>query len=451
MRTTSDPVLPKATPGQAFLLISVVGGVLGAMIVFLGVGIAFMAPASLATLLLLLLVGYTNPPAEGLYARVLWWTLLSFAAHFLFGFTVTNAGGIVSSLLRAPDALTYNSLAIDITKHWMSDFPLPALPSGKEGFYYLLAGLYWLFGLHAVAGLVVNAGLIAAVVPLVTDTTRRLFGSQAAARVPPILVLLPSLMLWPSQLIKEAPVLFLVAVAANGAVRATERVSVGPLVAVAGSTALLLTLRGHVALVLAGGIVAGIVIGRRELLGGVGAGLSAAALLVVLLSFGLGYSGFDAAVNTDLRQAQIVRRDLAVTASSGFDAEVDISTSQQALTYLPRGLLTFLVGPFPWQIRGVRQLPVVPDMLIWWALLPSLCRGVRGGRRLLGRRSLVILLPAFTTACLLSLAIGNFGTLVRERMQVVVLLIPVIAYGLALGKDATAEGNDPEKQPVLTA
>lgn len=440
-----------ATPLQAFILVALVGGALGGMIVFLDVGIAFLAPATLATTLLVLLVGFMNPPAEGEYARVLWWTLLSFAAHFVFGFTVTNAGGLVSSLLRAPDALTYNSLAIDITRHWTSDFPLPWLPSGKEGFYYLLAGLYWLFGFHAVAGLVVNAALVAAVVPPVTDTTRRLFGAQAAARVPPILVLLPSLMLWPSQLIKEAPVLFLVAVAANGATRATERVSAGPLLAVAASMALLLTLRAHVALVLAGGIVAGIVVGRRQLLGGVGAGLSAAALLVILLSFGVGYSGFDAAVNTDLRQAQVVRRDLAVTASSGYDADVDISTSQQALTYLPRGLLSFLVGPFPWQIRGVRQLPVVPDMMIWWALLPSLWRGTRDGWRLLGRRSLVILLPAITTACLLSLAIGNFGTLVRERMQVVVLLVPVIAYGLAVGKGAGGEEREPEKQPMLTA
>ena len=431
--------MPNVLRNRGLLAAAMVGGVLGAMIVFFGVGIAFVAPAMLATLLLLLLVRFTTPSEEGQYAQVLWWTLASFGAHFVFGFIVTNAGGIVSLLLKAPDALTYNFEALRITQHWEKGFPFPTLPSGKEGYYYLLAGLYRVLGPHAVAGLVVNAALAAAIVPLTADTTRRLFGREAAAWVPPVVVLLPSLMLWPSQLIKEAPILFLIAVAANAGARVTERFRFAPLVAVAGSMALLLTLRGYVALVLAGGIVAGIAVGRRELLGGVGAGVGVAAILILLLSFGLGYKGFDAAVNTDLAQAQIVRRDLALTARSGFDAEVDISTSRQALSYLPRGLVTFLAGPFPWQIRGVRQLPIIPDMLIWWGLLPSLWRGAKEGRRLIGRRMLVLVLPALTTACLLSLAIGNFGTLVRERMQLVVLLIPLIAYGLSLRRPKGVE------------
>lgn len=424
------------------------GAVLGAMIVFLGVGIAFVGPVMLTTLLLLLLVRWMTPESDELYAKVLLWTLISFGAHFVFGFVVTNAGGIVSSLLKAPDSFTYNFEAVRILQHWRRGFPLPALPGGKEGFYYLLAGLYWLLGIHSVAPLVVNAALSAALVPLVTDTTRRLFGAGAAARVSPVLVLLPSLMLWPSQVIKEAPILFLVAVAANGAARVTERPRAGPLLAMAASLALLLTMRGYVALVVAGGLVAGVAVGRQKLLGGVGAGLGAASLLVVIVSFGVGYSGYNAAVSTDLQQAQFVRRDLALTASSGFDAQVDISTSRQAITYLPRGLVTFLVGPFPWQIRGVRQLPVVPDVMLWWWLLPSLWRGVRTGSRSIGRKVLVLLLPALTTSCLLSLAVGNFGTLVRERMQVVILVLPFIAYGLTLRNEVPAEEESAIPEPV---
>lgn len=449
MSTPTDLLV--AVKRRRVAVLALAAGALGAMVVFFTVGIAFLAPAMLATLLLIALTRLaTSTTSEDLYSKILWWTLLSFGAHFVFGFIVTNAGGTISSLLKAPDAYTYDYLAVRITEHWTRDFPFPDLPSGKEGFYYLLAGLYWLFGYHAVAGLVVNACLSAALVPLVADTTRRLFGADAAARVPFIVVLLPSLILWPSQLIKEAPVLFLIAVAANAATRVTERLHPAPLMAVAGSMALLLTLRGHVALVLAGGLVAGIAVGRREILGGVGAGLAAASILVVLLSFGLGYSGYDAAINTNLEHAQIVRRDLALTAS-GFDAEVDISTSREALSYLPRGLVQFLMGPFPWQISGVRQLPVVPDMLIWWALLPSLWRGLRRGSTILGRRVLVLLLPAFTTACLLSLAVGNFGTLVRERMQLVVLLVPFIAYGLSLRRGPDAQHPERTSEPAIVA
>lgn len=453
MRTTSDPLQVRATT-WIWLTAGLAGLALGGMIVFFQAGLAMVGPLILAVLLLFLLVRQLDEPDEaGRPSRIMWWTMFALGAHLVFGLIVTHAGGIVSDLLKAPDALTYNLQAIRINQHWGGDFPLPPLPAGKEGYYYMLAGLYRVFGVHTAAGLVVNAMLGAALVPIVYDTTRRLFGSAAAEWVPPLVVLLPSMMLWPSQLMKEAPILFLIAIAANGAARVTERFALLPLAWVALSMALMLTFRGHVALVLAGGLVAAIVVGRQEVLGGVGTGLVMAALVVILLSFGIGYSGFDAALNSDLDQANLVRRDLALSGRSGYDADIDISTSRKALTYLPRGLVSFMLGPFPWQISGVRQLPVLPDMVVWWALLPRLWRGVHLGRKLVSRRVLVLLLPAFTTACLLSLAVGNFGTLVRERLQVVILLVPLIALGLSRrGADAPAgrveEAPAPRLQPI---
>jgi hypothetical protein len=184
-------------------------------------------------------------------------------------------------------------------------------------------------------------------------------------------------------------------------------------------------------LVVAGGLVAAIAFGRQEVVSGVSTAVGVLAFMVVVLSFGVGHSGYQAAVNSDLTQANKVRRDLALTASTGFDHETDISTSQRALLYLPRGLFNFTVGPFPWQIRSLQQLPVLPDMLVWWFLLPSLWRGQREGRRRSGRKMLVVILPALTTACLLALAVGNFGTAVRERSQVIIIVVPVIALGLS--------------------
>ena len=423
------------------LLIGLIGVVLGGLTVFVETGLALVGPAMLAVLLLFLLVRHLDVASDGgPPSRMMWWTMVAFVAHLVFGLIVTHAGGLIGDFLKAPDSYTYSQQAVRITQHWQADFPLPHLPGGKEGYYYLLAAVYLVFGVHTVAGLVVNALLGAALVPIMYDVTRRLFGSPAAARVAPLVLLLPSMMLWPSQLIKEAPILFLIAVALNGAVRVTERFTFLPLLVVAVSMALLLTFRGHVALVLAGGVVAAIVVGRREVLGGVGTGLVMASLVLVLLSFGLGYSGFDAAVNADLDQANLVRRDLALSGRSGYDADVDISTSSQALSYLPRGLANFVLGPFPWQIRSIRQLPILPDMLVWWALLPSLWRGIRVGWKLVNRQVSLLLLPALTTACLLSLAVGNFGTLVRERLQVVIMLIPLIALGLS-----QRGGDDPQK------
>ena len=53
-------------------------------------------------------------------------------------------------------------------------------------------------------------------------------------------------------------------------------------------------------------------------------------------------------------------------------------------------------------------------------------------RRRHQRGAFILLVPAAITACMLALLVANFGTVVRERMQVLVLLIPFISLGLAL-------------------
>ncbi len=297
-----------------------------------------------------------------------------------------------------------------------------------------------------------NAALAAALVPLVSDTTRRLFGAEAAARVAPIVVLMPGLFLWTSQLIKEAAILALIALSLNCAVRVMDRIALRPLIALTVSLALLFSFRGWVALVVAGGLVAAIAFGRRQLVTGVGTAMGVLGFVVVLLSFGIGYSGYQAAVTSDLAQANVVRRDLALSATTGYDPEADISTSQQALLYLPRGLLNLTIGPFPWQINSARQLPAVPDMVVWWLFLPSLFRGGREALRRAGRGILVIVLPSVTTACLLALAVGNFGTALRERSQIVVIVVPLIALGLAQRrKSRPSDGTSPEPERELIA
>ena len=51
------------------------------------------------------------------------------------------------------------------------------------------------------------------------------------------------------------------------------------------------------------------------------------------------------------------------------------------------------------------------------------------GRLVAGRTVRVILLPAIAVTMALSLSAGNFGIIVRERAQIIVLLLPLIAYG----------------------
>lgn len=411
----------------------------GALIVRGSAVVALIAPCVFGVLALIAMVRIMiRWPDEPLATkRIIRWTLLAFAMHLLFALIASNTPNPLH--FTRTDAVGYHRGAISLVEHWAGEAPSPSLPGGKEGFYYLLGALYWMFGPHRVAGLVLNATLAAALVPLMSDLTYRQFGRDAAKYATPLVVLLPGLFLWTSQLLKEAAILFLIAVAAYCAVLITERVALTPLIGMSASLALLFTFRGPVALVVTGGLLAGIIFGSRQLLGGVGTGLTATTLvLLIVVTLGVGLSGYESALESDLSRANIVRQDLA-RAGSGIRPDVDISTPRKALSYLPVGLVDLFLGPFPWQLRSGLQVFSLADVIVWWTLLPSLWRGLQVARRRRGgRRSLALLLPAIILSVELALVIGNFGTIVRERTQVVILLLPFIALGLAARAGARA-------------
>jgi hypothetical protein len=405
---------------------------LGAAVVNLGSLVALVVPGIVCVFALLALVRYLTDPYDDseMQRRIYRWTLAVFAVRLVVGLTISSVDTLARFL--GPDAPVYHQDAIRVVQHWVDGLPLPVLPAGKEGFYYMLAGIYWLFGTHMVGGLVVNAAMAAALIPIVTDTTSQLFGRAPTRYVPALVTIAPSLLLFPSQLLREAAIIFLIAVAANSACRIADRVTPGALGVFVASIALLFTFRAWIALLLAQGLFVGIMLGRRQVLTGITAGLGAGILVALLVvSLGVGYSGYKSAVNADFVEANSVRLDLATSGSSSFASEVDISSPRSALSYLPRGLVNFLLGPLPWQISGLRHLPGLVDALVIWMLIPSIWRGLREAWSLIGRRMLISILPALLTTVLMALTIANFGTVVRERMQVVILVVPFIALGLA--------------------
>lgn len=56
-----------------------------------------------------------------------------------------------------------------------------------------------------------------------------------------------------------------------------------------------------------------------------------------------------------------------------------------------------------------------------------------------------LIMPALGLTLMLSLVLGNFGIVLRERMQVFVLLVPFLALGLHKEADATPHEVDLDK------
>ncbi|MEO5678265.1 MAG: hypothetical protein ABIS47_01210, partial [Acidimicrobiales bacterium] len=378
------------------------------------------------------------------------WTYGSYGLHLALsmiigasGLTVTFFGG---------DANTYHIYSVALARHWSEGTSMPQLPAGKEGFFYALARLYEIVGPYRVAGLALTALCSALLVPLLADTTRRLFGARARLTVLPLVVLLPGFLIWTSQLLREAPIVAFLALGANLAVRLSEQFRPGRLAVLGLTVAVLFTLRANVAYVFGAGLLVGLALGGRHLIAGVATAAAMMGLVAALvLGGGLGESGYQRSATADLGKVNTVRSNLASTANSGIGKEADVSTASGSIAYLPIGLPQLLLGPLPWQVHNLRQvLGLLEAMTVWW-LVPAFVRGIRRGGRRIGRRAALLLAPAAFITLVLTLLIGNVGTLVRERIQVTVFLLPFVALGWRRAEDAKGELVESDEASAVTA
>lgn len=426
----------EALPSVCALLI--VTGIMFGIVVVYSPAAAGIVVVGLGCMLLLAAGTRALNPAVDAMARrrVVRWTMLAFAVHVTIGSVVLSSVGLSTYL--GGDALFYQTGAVSLVQHWLHGYPAPGhavLPPGKVGFTYLLAAAFAVFGVHPEIGLVLNAALAAAVVPVMWDSCHRQFGSEAAHAVPVFLALMPGYLIWGSQLLREAGVYFLIAVAMSCASRLVRRTSVPALGILVVALGTLLTFRADVGAALGGSLAVATVFGRRRVGAGLVSGVGIIGLGVMLvIGLGLGYSGYHLVSRVNLHQVSTIRAASSAGVASGFLPGASVSDPARAVRYLPLGASYFAFGPFPWQVGSLRQVPALPDVLVWWFLLPSVWRGVTAAWRRAGREVFVEVLPALVLTVMLTLLIANFGTSVRERMQVILVLMPLIGLGWAEGR-----------------
>jgi len=434
------------------ILGAVVAALVGATVVVAPEAYALIVPSVLSLGVMALVLRWVET-ADPLDQEVARWTYGSYAVHLVLSM-VTGASSL-TKLFFGADADVYHANAVAIVGHWSDGSVMPALPAGKEGFYFALALVYQLVGPYRVGGFALTALCSALIVPLLADTTRRLFGRPAARALLPLVVLLPGLLVWTAQLLKEAPILAALALGANLAVRLSERFSAVTLVMLGLDVGALFTLRANVAYVFAAGVLVGLALGGRHLIAGVATAAAMVGLMaMIVLVGGLGESGYQRSSAADLKQVNTVRSDLA-SSNSGVAPDADVSTTAGSLAYLPIGLPQFLLSPFPWQVHNLRQAFGLLEAMTLWCLVPSLVRGIRMAARRVGRKAALLLAPACGLTVVLTLLLGNIGTLVRERIQVVILVLPFVALGWARTMDDDDEAGLPGaaecSPPVLEA
>ncbi|MDT5269290.1 MAG: hypothetical protein QOH49_1476, partial [Acidobacteriota bacterium] len=281
------------------------------------------------------------------------------------------------------DAFTYDGVGSLLMRYWHGELNhlsyedvLGHYMRRNWGMSYQVAVIYLVSGRNMLAVQMFNAVVGAATAPVIFLCARHIFENLRVARLAAIAVAFcPSLVLWSAQGLKDGPIVFLLAVAMLATLKLGERLSVGGLTLLVSSMFMLLCFRFYIFYMVVAASGGALLIGSKQV---TSRNLLRQFAAVMVAGLALMYFGVlrTASVELDdygnLQAVQTSRADLASSAGSGFGRDVDVSTTQGALTAIPVGMAYLLFAPFPWQLTSLRQSITLPEMVLWWASFPLL-------------------------------------------------------------------------------
>ncbi len=347
------------------------------------------------------------------------------------------------------DADGYEWIGMWQAASWHSDLPPPPqlnVLNNNTGFYFICAAIYYLVGPLRAAASYFNCLAGTASVFLVYRLAREFFHPVVARRATVLTAFVPSMVLWSSIAIKDPVMVLLILISLVGVVRLKRRYTTADLMICILPIFAVLPIRFYMFYVLIFSVLGSLAFerGTRFLSAATKQIVIGSALVLVVLVLGLSGAAQQGTEYMSLEKISTFRNGMATTANSGFSAEVDISTPGGALAFMPIGMAMLLLSPFPWQMTSLRAALTLPEMLVWWWLIPSLIRGLRlGFKERFSSLSPLFLFSAVLIAAY-SLVHGNIGSGFRQRAQIFVLLFIFASLGL-YAKKCKQRGIDPRQ------
>jgi 4-amino-4-deoxy-L-arabinose transferase-like glycosyltransferase len=358
---------------------------------------------------------------------------------FAFGFNFQD--------YLASDYLPYESRGFELYEYWLgnaaaisetSKWYLFDTQSVGSVMYYLVAGIYLFTGRNPLAASLFCGVIGAATVPLVYHCTYAIYSNRRIAKTTSIAIaFFPAFIVWSSFLLKDGLMMFFLVVTVFCLLRLQKKFNYFDIAAIFVSLVFIAGLRFYIFPVLVLGIFASLIIGTRN----TNRSLISRILTTVVLGVILSYFGVASVVQKNvenygnLNQLQNSRSDLAQTGDSGFGRDIDVSTTEGAISALPIGLTYLLLSPFPWQITSLRSALTLPDTLIWWCSLPLMIIGIFYAAKIKLRQNIAIFVFVLTLTLLYSIFQGNVGTAYRQRTQIQVFLFMFIAVGFEVVRE----------------
>lgn len=349
------------------------------------------------------------------------------------------------------DALTYDFYGFAQMKAWQGDSYFRVISthfvegqSSAWGMVNMVAVVYSLIGRNTLAIQFVNAVIGAATAVLVFSCAQHVYKNVRVAKIAAICVaFFPSLVLWSAQGLKDAPIVFSLVVAILASLHLSEKLSLKYGVILIVALFSILSLRFYVFYMIAVAITGGFILGLQKI---TPTNFARQFIVLILLGVSFMYLGVTRYASSQfnrygtLEAVQRSRADLS-RAGSGFGREVDVSTTEGAISTIPIGLVYLLFAPFPWQLDSLRQSITLPEMIIWWLSFPLLVLGVWYSLKYRLRQISPILI--FTTMLSIAYSVfqGNVGTAYRQRAQLLVFYFVFVAVGFVLLKERKEEQN----------
>src|SRR5258705_191936 len=244
------------------------------------------------------------------------------------------------------DANTYDTFGQALRAAWHGDIIQAAAyqsfvssGAGAWGMLYLVAGVYELIGRNMLAIQFINAAVGAATPAVIYYIAQHLFSNVRVARLAALLTCFyPSLVLWSSQALKDGIIVLVLTLSILATLRLMAKISVRYVVVLAACLVALLSLRFYIFYMMIASVVGAFAIGMKS--------VSAQNLLgrfVTIAAIGLVFTWFGV-INSASRQferygnletVQVSRLDAAKSADSAFGKDVDVRTTEGALTAIP--------------------------------------------------------------------------------------------------------------------
>ncbi|HMS42221.1 MAG TPA: glycosyltransferase family 39 protein, partial [Pyrinomonadaceae bacterium] len=305
------------------------------------------------------------------------------------------------------------------------------------GMNYLVAIIYFITGQNILAAQFFCAVIGAATAPLVYVCAHKVFENVRVSKLSAILVaFFPAFIIWSSQLLKDGLMIFLIVLAITMVLKLQEEFSYFSVSILIFSLFGIISLRFYIFYMVAIAVVGSFIIGKSGSVKSVVRGF----IIVGILGIALTYLGVLRSANEEfekfgsLERIQVSREDLS-RAGSGFGEDIDVSTTQGALLALPIGFTYLMFAPFPWQISSFRAAITLPEIMLWWAMIPILLSGLWFTLKHRLRNAISILIFTFLLTIAYSIFQGNVGTAYRQRAQIQVFLFIFIAVGWTLLKE----------------